>query len=826
MYRFHLARNLRSLVFLIVLTTIMAGAGVLWWANRTGLPSSWRTSIESIIQKKGAFVRIGGLRYHPLRGVVASNVRVFSDASCLHEVSRLETVLLAFDKTKLARGIVDLTKIELKDATLTLPIDPQDANSETLGITGINGTLFMPGGRRFEVRNACGKIAGIEINIDARVIGYQKESSTPERDLLEKNRRQMIARILGELNKCHFDPVSPPKLRITLEGDVNDNNSLNAKFTLQAKKVGKNDHLLKELSVEAEISRDLLTVTSLSATDAQGSLQGHADYDLGNCEGRFDMRSSLEIPPLLKDWLGLQPIRDVVIGGKQFLEVEGEYHLDENNAPQVQLTGHARCNAVRARGINFDTVESAFSWKDGELFLRDLHIFRPDGEAHGKVLIQWPLVRLAAQCTLPSFVYQPFFIGQPLEKVINDFTMRKDASFNVGLEGAFDASDPFSWAYTGGGVVKNVNYKGVPVNLVECRFSLSHRELDFSDGTVVFNYQNYPLREAYGGPRQGTAKVRRVRYDAPSKTVDVEDVTGSIWAAPLVRLFAPKIADSLEIYRFRQPPALKGSGVVDVTSQGRTVLDVSFNSSSEADYRFLGENISLSQPVGKVAIRGDRVIVDPLQFAAFGGPVSARFESPTKSKIGGELSWTKLSIPALASTYGFQMKDGGQVTGRLDFSLTEGQVETMSGEGLLALENTELFAVPIFGPLSPLVSGILGNKRIGFQRADSAFCNFKIKDGILSTRDFNTATNSLVFVGDGSVDLKNQTLDMTMRMNARGLLGLITLPLRPFYGMFQFRGTGPLKETRWENVMFTTPPEGQDNLLTAPPKAKVVNQRR
>ena len=70
---------------------------------------------------------------------------------------------------------------------------------------------------------------------------------------------------------------------------------------------------------------------------------------------------------------------------------------------------------------------------------------------------------------------------------------------------------------------------------------------------------------------------------------------------------------------------------------------------------------------------------------------------------------------------------------------------------------------------------------------------------------FKTSTTSLTFAGDGSVNLKDQTLDFTMRMNARGLLGLITLPLRPFYGMFQFRGTGPLKNPKWENVMFTAP---------------------
>jgi hypothetical protein len=138
------------------------------------------------------------------------------------------------------------------------------------------------------------------------------------------------------------------------------------------------------------------------------------------------------------------------------------------------------------------------------------------------------------------------------------------------------------------------------------------------------------------------------------------------------------------------------------------------------------------------------------------------------------------------------------------------------------MEQTELFSVPMFGPLSPLIGGVLNNRRAGFERAKSAFCNFKIKDGILSTRDFKTSTTSLTFVGDGTVDLNEQTLDLTMRMNARGLLGLITLPLRPFYGMFQFRGTGPLKEPKWENVMFTAPPADQNSLLLPPPRARNV----
>jgi hypothetical protein len=824
MYHLHLTRNLRSLFFLLIASAVLAALGTLWWANHTGLPESWRAAIEREVAKQGAHIKIGGLSYFPLRGVVANKVRFFSDAQHLHEISRLERVLLDFDKTQLARGIVHITRIELKDAGLILAVDPNNPDSDTLEITNASGTLLMPGSRRLEVRDAVGRIAGIQVSLNARLIGYQQAGAPPPDDDQVGKRRKLLARVIEELRKWRFDANSPPEIALFLDGDANQSSSLSAKITLRAKSIEKNQHLLEDLTAEAEINGDLLTVTSLSARDSRGTLQGRIDYDLGGREGRFDIRSSLEIPALLKAWMGLRPLREVVIGGSQKLNVEGEFRVGSDNVPHVHMTGHASCESVMLRGVPFNTVQSSFSWREDDLFLRDVRLIRPDGEAKGKAMIQWPLVRMALESNLPEQTYKPFFIGQPLEKVIGDFTDRKGAEVVVRLEGGFDATDEHSWAYTGGGHVKNVNYKGVPVNFAECRFSLSHHELDFQDGTVVFNYQNYPLRAAFNGPAQATAKIGRIRYNAPEKLVEVEDVTGAIWAAPLVRLFAPKVADSLEAYRFHQPPELRGSGVVDVTPQGRTALDVSFNSSGAADYRFLGENLTLTQPSGKVLIRGGGVTIEDLRLNGFDGPVAARFDFREKGRLEGEMSWTRLSVPGLASTYGFNMKGGGDLTGRLAFTMTDGKVETMNGEGLCALEKTELFSVPIFGPLSPLISGVIGDRSAGFERAKSAFCNFTIKEGVLSTRDFQTSTTSLTFLGDGSVDLKERTLDMTMRMNARGLLGLITLPLRPFYGMFQFRGTGPLKEPKWENVMFTSPPEEHKKLLQPPPKAKPVNR--
>jgi AsmA-like C-terminal region len=822
MYHLHLTRNLRSLVFLLVLAAILGAIGLLAWANYTGLPATWRSALEQTVAKQGIYLKIGSLRYSPLQGIVATDVRIFSEVEHSTEISRLERISLDFDKLKLSRGIFLLNKIEFSDARLALPLDPLHPDADILTVTDATGIVYMPGGRRLEVRQASGQIAGIKVTLDASILGYQAADQKPTTDKQTGQRRELIAKIIKELEKWQFDPGQPPDLRVSVEGDINDYSSIRAKVSLDVKNLIKNGHQLDSIHAQADIEGDLLTVSTLTAEDPAGRLNGHLDYDMDRRDGRFDVDSSLEVPQLLKAWIGLSSSTVMSVNGKQFVEAGGDFTLDEKNKLTVQATGLVKCESVTIKGVDFRSVGCAFSLHDTRLYIRDLKLSRADGEATGKALMELPIVRLQIHTTLPVPVYRPFFVGQPLGIVLNDFTEREGADVEVELEGSFDVTNRHAWGYKGRGVVKNLSYKGVPVNQAGCKFTLNHGELDFYDGAIDFDYTKYPLRKSFDGPAQSTAKVGRIRYDAPRKMIEVQDVQGSIWAAPMVRFFAPKVADSLEQYRFHRPPALYSSGEVDVTPNGRTALDITFSSEKDADYLFLGQNIVLNQPSGKVSLRGEKVSVSDLKTNAFEGGIAGKIDYLGSGKLTGDLNWTKLSLPMVTSTYGFNIKGGGTATGRLEFSLTDGKIETMAGKGLLAMERAELFAVPMFGPLSPLIGDVLKNDKAGFQRAKNAFFTFKIQEGVLSTQDFVTSTNSLTFTGDGSVNMKERTVDMTMRMNARGLLGIITLPLRPLSGLFQFHGTGPLHETKWEATKFTPTPESQNEELLLPPKAVVI----
>lgn len=817
-------RNLRTAVWLFFVALIPLTLLGLYWANKTGLPSTWRMAIEQEISKRGVHVEIGSLRYIPLKGFIASNVRVYAEEERIHEISKLERIQLVLDYASLASGDFRLRKIELRNAELSISVDPKEPSGDALQFEKVYGTIFIPNQKSIEIRNTRGKVGGVDVTMNARFqtrdqIGGNKDDYDYNND---GKRREMIAVILKELERWNFDPETAPKVQIDLEGHISKKETLKGQFHIQAPSIEKNNYRLNNLTGNGNLSTNLITITTFSAEDSRGTISGNADYLISNKEGRFNIESSIDITRLIKTWFSVPLEINLLSGGSQKLAFNGEFDLSNPLKPDVNLTGSAMCESIMFRGVSFDTLETWFSWQNGNLFLRDIKLTRPDGQAIGKLLKEGNFVRIKLDSTLPVPLYKPFFTGKPLEKIINDFTENANALCELSLEGSFDTKDKLAWEFSGSGTLTNVAYRGVPFHSAACSFALNSNEFNFTEGKLNFDYTDYDLRKKYNGPTSGKASLKQIRYDRTTKLISIENVSGVMWAAPMVRMFAPKIAENLETYRFHRPHTISGSGQVDVTPQGRTDLTVNFSTKNKADYKFLGKDITLTKPSATVAVKGKEVAISNLASEVVGGKIQAKFKHQEGSKLSGELSWTALDVLELSNAYDLNMKTGGNITGRIEFGITGGDISTMNGTGLIAMEDGELFSVPIFGPLSTVASKVVNDKRLGHERAKSAFCNFTIQKGIAQIRDFETTTTSMKFTGDGSIDIAAKTIDFTIRLNARGLLGLVTMPLRPFYGLFQFRGTGPLKDPEWENVHFTSPPEKEKEALLKPPKARPI----
>lgn len=810
---------------------IAAGCG-LWWANRTGLPDSWRGEIENALAAQGIHAEVAGLRYIPLRGIQADEVVVYGDITHQRVVARASEVMVDIDRTKLARGDFRVERLDLKNGSLSLPANPDDPESKILEIKNASGRLLMPGGRRFELREVSGEIRGIKIEFDAFLLGYRQRLAVSMEDYEKARlyRQQLLTRIISLLEPWQFDPETPPILRIRVEGDLDDPTSVRADLQIRAEGLERGSIRISKLEADGEIRGRILILDHLRIEDGGGSLEGRMEYDMATRSGYFDTNSNLSVPTLLREFKVASALKDLDFQSRPEISLHGSFDWPVDAPFTFQLTGHLAAKQVKYRSYTADLVESELSWNGSNLFLENLAITRPDGILKGRILAKPERVDAEFSTDLKLRVWRHLFDNHPLGPVLADFSDRDDSEVDANINIRFSPTDPHDWAAHGMARATNMSYKGTPFRKARVDMTLDHDALDFTNGSVTFDYSNYALRKAHDGPRVGNAAVKRVRYDREPATLTFEGIEGKFWPAPVLRMFLPDVADHLEEYRFHTPPQLNASGVIGLneSSASKTNFAIHGESSGSVSYKFAGTDLLVTELSTNVRVLPKSTEVRDLSFEVFDGPVRGKFDVLPEAKgqrVKGELDWTRLSLPEISHASGFDKKAKGVVTGRIDFDYYGVEARGLNGTGLIALEESELFSVPIFGPLSPVLSVVLGKRKAGFQQAREAFCTFSVKNGVLRTTDFLTTTPSLVFTGDARANLNKLTLDMTIRMNARGLFGVITLPLRPFYGLFQFRGKGPLREPVWDNVMFTSPPESEEQLLMAPPKAISVKDR-
>jgi hypothetical protein len=828
MRRLRIIHKLRTLVALLAFCGVIAAGGGLWWANQTGLPDSWRGEIEKALAAQGLHADIAGLRYWPLQGVEADEVTVYADATRQRVVARVKEVMVDVDRSKLARGEVRVERLDLKGGSLTMPVDPDDPDSKALEVTNASGRVLMPGGRRLEVLDARGEVGGIRLEFEALLLGYRPRLTVKEEEveLARVYRRKLLLQVIGLLEPWKFDPDKPPVIRIRVEGDLDDPRTVRADLSLKSDALERGGIEITRMEAEGEMRGRLLVLESLDVEDGGGSLRGRMEYDLASRKGRFDARSNLELPVLLRELDAAGWLDKVSFESRPEVSARGHFEWPESGPPVFQVIGHLVAEDLRFKGHRASRVETDLSWNGTSVFLDNLVVTRPDGTLRGRLLAQPELIRYDVSTDLRIGVWRGFFDNHPLGKVFADFSDRDDTEVAARIKGRLTPGNPHAWEASGEASATHMAYRGTPFRKARVTMDLDHNALDFTRGEVEFDYAGYKLRKAHDGPMSGKATVDRVRFDREASTLTFENIAGSFWPAPVLRMFLPKVADHLEDYRFHRTPELKAGGVIGLAKgSAKTNFKVSGKTGGKVSYKFAGVDLLLSGLSTGVLVKPAATEVRDLEFEVFEGPVRGRFDVLPDNggqRVKGELDWTRLSLPEISTACGFDKKAKGFVTGRMEFNYKGKAAEGLNGEGLIALEEGELFSVPIFGPLSPVLSAVLANRKAGFQEAREAFCTFGVTDGVLRTNDFLTTTPSLVFTGDAKADLNKRTLDMTIRMNARGLLGVITLPLKPFYGLFQFRGTGPMREPEWNNVMFTSPPETEKERLLDPPKARDI----
>lgn len=811
----HAVRLIRTSLFLLVTVAALSLVSGLIYLNQVGFPGGYGEWISEELDRNGLHLSFETLRFEPTRGLVATKVSLFQDEARTTTLLEADEMVIDLDKTKAMRGTFKLHGLEITNGMARIPSkDP----AKSLRAEGINGKLEITDNGHALLREASARIEGIEIEVSASLKLVEQRETAPS----EKPGSQTSDLILGfleELELWTLPPESPPRISFQVEGDLNQPDRIQTTFQVEARNLSRRDYEIKALEFSGDLHGQVITLDRLRIEDESGVLEGQIDWSLDQRDGRVDLRSTLRPRDFLRQCFGPDLLPDLHLQDSPRLTLKGSYTVSEKGKLAVRATGKVAFGQCRYRETAYDRFASEFSWRDNNLFLRDLELASKDKLLRGNLIIRDENIEFDLNSTLPIEAFRPVIKpGTGLDLALQDLSFSPKSIVHVDLKGNLNQRDPRIWSASGEARLENLRYKKNSIHRLATKFQLDRNQAAFSDLVALPDDQDESVRRRHGGQPSGEIRADRILFQSSSDSVTITNLRGKVWPSPIVRIFAPKTAAHLAAnYRFHQPPHLTLNGRFAGRAEDKdlTSFSVGVRTTGRTDYPFLGYHLPLNDLKADVMVQGERITVKNLTASTLEGTiegaVSCDVPSERKTAYRGDLTWSGISFRELSRVYQFEKEERGTLGGKITFVGVEGSARGFNAEGAIMIARGNLVSIPILGPLSPLMAGILRDKRMGYERAKNASGRFTVREGVLETKDFTAISTSITLTGEGWIDLHTDKMDMVVRVNARGLLGLISLPLQPLKGIFQFRGTGTFDKPNWRSAPFSRPPRGEND---------------
>jgi hypothetical protein len=126
-----------------------------------------------------------------------------------------------------------------------------------------------------------------------------------------------------------------------------------------------------------------------------------------------------------------------------------------------------------------------------------------------------------------------------------------------------------------------------------------------------------------------------------------------------------------------------------------------------------------------------------------------------------------------------------------------------------------VFAIPFLGPFSEILNKIVPG--MGYQKARRASATFKVDSGYIDTRDFVVEGRGFSMIGDGRIGFLDDRLDFDMRVNAKGLPGVLLFPVSK---LLEYETRGKFSKPAWRAKIMPKFGGGQDREKSPSPTVK------
>ncbi len=803
-------RHIRRLFLLLCLLTT---CGLVWaaiYARKEGFTKSWRDAIEREFAQRGYHVDIGKLTLGAFRGLVAEDVRFFQDETRSQEVAVIDDVYLDVDLSRIFNEKqISINTLDVQEASLSLPLHPANPEGRRLRVTGLSGRVVITESV-IEIVKAEASVVGVDLSIRGSLVrppldGREEKTVDEKADSTRLDRqRRLMLRFLQDFEKYTFSE-GRPEVVIEFRGDLDDLATTSARAQVRLPSFYKEGQTYRVESLDADLRYDGRTgsavIESLEIRDAKGSLDLTGEWTGEDNKLHFALESNADVASLAALFSNDKKLREVVFFTPPTIKAKGHLVLGGNRAEAKgfpgEILGELRAERFVTRGTVFSGLDFGFRAAGERFYLRNLRLDHKTGVAflnlkyepgHGDAS-----VRYQTEIKLDPLVFRPFF-DEKGRKFIDAWNFGEVSTVYIAAVGQGEGWNPMAWSNRGEIDLRHFRLNGVAFQEMETDFE--------SDGETQW-FRNVALVR-----KEGKIVAELARNNVRTRQWEVKGVVSTVDPIEGARAFNPKLAAALERYQHSSPPTVRLAGLLDARraeevgdEPRRNELQISFTGGGEARYVFLGKTLTLTEPSGEVVVEGSRVHLTTLEAGVFGGRFELAYDAKNvRSKeqpFEAEVRVTGVPLEAVTKHYSQGDAIKGSVDAAFHLAGNAGRASSISGGGEARISEGYLFAIPVLGPLSKLLSqNDAKGENNGHSIAREATASFTISEGILATDDIEALTQAFRVRGAGTVSLVDKSVDFEAVANTRDALSRTLLT--PVSELLTYSCTGTITEPVWK----------------------------
>ncbi len=763
------------LAFLALLLAAVIGAG--WYVYHQGFTRRWRDQVTAEFRQRGIEVSLRRLTLDPFRGLVARELKVYDARDRRRVLAVIDEAQLGVNYANLARGQTFLDSLDLREATLALPVDPADPGGAKIEVSRLNARLFLPQ-QQIYLAHAEAMVFGVQLSVSGRLINPQVfrprggagGQGAPGR---------IAARIIEEIKSLKFEGA-PPVISLTFSGDLAEPEKLAADVALWGERIRREGYLFRSLYLAANYRDGVIDLKQLTATDAAGSLRASGSFVPDRREAELDVRSTLDLQGFAAAFRLAPQLGEFVFYSAPAIELGARASFGET--PAWEAIGHVALKKFAYRSVIFDGLALDYSWDGQRWSARNVQLTHRTGEARGDVLMVPGEFRARLTSTLNPKALQPLLTGPALDALLQ-FDFRDSPQLQLEARGAEISREALD--VTGDLKLGASSYRGVAAQSLTASFRYADR------GLTIAPFQ---VQRAEGGGHGG------LFFDFKRDEVRLDKIRGAVNPAEVAMWIEPKLVKDIAPYRFTsRPPNLSIDGLVHTKGGKTTRLAIDIDAPGGMDYTFLKRDLHSPQIAAKLLFNSERLKISELNGALFGGRIRGGAEiSLVKEKPAhsATVELENVDFASLTKLYFNYEGSKGRLNGRYEFTGHGPDAHTMEGRGELAVNDGNVFAIPFLGPLSGILNTIVPG--MGYNVARKATAKFTISDGVIATNDAEIQGQGFSMYGGGKLFFLDDRMNFDMRINAQGLSGVLLFPVSK---LFEYTADDKLSKPTWRPKM-------------------------